>query len=105
MCTPLSQNTVNNWLQIKKSNLQRHLMTKHATFAAKYPCEAWKKACEELQRKMKAGQSKLLAWSNKGGSVNSASFVGSLEIVRKGKLFTDGEYVKSYMLNTDRAIS
>nr|XP_014351068.1 PREDICTED: general transcription factor II-I repeat domain-containing protein 2-like [Latimeria chalumnae] len=80
-------------------------MTKHAAFAAKYPeGEAWKKACEELQRKMKAGQSKLLAWSNKGGSLNSATFAGTFHIIREGKPFMDGEYVKRCMLNIGKEL-
>uniref|UniRef100_H3ACP9 DUF4371 domain-containing protein n=1 Tax=Latimeria chalumnae TaxID=7897 RepID=H3ACP9_LATCH len=101
LCLICSERLASN----KKSNLQRHLMTKHAAFAAKYlEGEARKKACEELQRKMKVGQSKLLAWSNKGGSLNSATFAGAFEIIREGKPFTDGEYVKRCMLNIGKEL-
>ena len=46
---------------------------------------------------MQASQHQLRVWV-KQGDYNSASFAGSLAIVRSGKLFTDGEYAKSFML-------
>nr|XP_006121069.2 general transcription factor II-I repeat domain-containing protein 2-like isoform X4 [Pelodiscus sinensis] len=83
----------------KKWNLERHFMTKHAAFATNYPeGDARKQACEELQRKMNIGPNNLLALSKKGGSLNAASFAGSYSIIREGKPFTYGDYVKRCML-------
>uniref|UniRef100_A0A3Q3ALR4 SPIN-DOC-like zinc-finger domain-containing protein n=1 Tax=Kryptolebias marmoratus TaxID=37003 RepID=A0A3Q3ALR4_KRYMA len=70
---------------MKRSNVKRHFDTRHATFASKYP----------------AGDSRkkhLRVWTRQG-DYNSASFAGSLAIVRNGKPFTDGEYAKTFMLD------
>ncbi|GBN32924.1 hypothetical protein AVEN_167835-1 [Araneus ventricosus] len=78
----------------KKSNLERHFATKHTQFAGKYPTgDARKKAVEELQKKnpVKFHSSN---WAQSSNNVNLASFAGSLEIAKRGKPFTDGEYVK-----------
>lgn len=84
----------------KKSNVKRHFETHHAAFAAKYPVgESRKKACAELQRKLHVGQQQMQTWTDTTGSTNAASFAAALGIVRHGKPFTDGEYVKSCMLN------
>nr|XP_025045025.1 protein ZBED8-like [Pelodiscus sinensis] len=83
----------------KKWNLERHFMKKHAAFATNYPeGDARKKACKELQQQMNVGQNSLLTCSKKGESLNSASFAGSYSIIREGKPFTDGDYVKRCML-------
>ncbi|XP_033848211.3 protein FAM200C-like [Acipenser ruthenus] len=90
---------------LKKSNVKRHFETHHAAFAAKYPDgDCRKKACAELQRRMQTGQQQLLAWTNKGGNLNSASFAGALEIVRSGKPFTDGEYIKGCVLSVAKEL-
>jgi len=83
---------------MKRSNIKRHLDTRHATFASKYPAgESRKKACQELLRSVQGSQQQLRAWTQ--GNGNSASFAGSLAIVRNGKPFTDGEYAKTFMLD------
>ena len=47
---------------------------------------------------MQASQQQLRVWTRQG-DCNSASFAGSLAIVRNGKPFTDGEYAKTFMLD------
>ncbi|XP_056123007.1 protein FAM200C-like [Rhinichthys klamathensis goyatoka] len=53
---------------------------------------------------METGQQQLLSWTNKGGNLNSASFAGALEIVRSGKPFTDGDYIKGCMLSVAKEL-
>ncbi|GBM48963.1 hypothetical protein AVEN_2399-1 [Araneus ventricosus] len=78
----------------EKSNLERHFTTKHTQFAGKYPAgDARKKAAEVLQKK-KQSSSMLSNWAQSSNNVNLASFTVSLEIAKRGKPFTDGEYVK-----------
>uniref|UniRef100_A0A3B4XJK6 HAT C-terminal dimerisation domain-containing protein n=1 Tax=Seriola lalandi dorsalis TaxID=1841481 RepID=A0A3B4XJK6_SERLL len=73
---------------MKRSNVKRHFDTRHATFASKYPAgDSRKKAQQQLR-----------VWTRQG-DYNSASFAGSLAIVRNGKPFTDGEYAKTFMLD------
>uniref|UniRef100_A0A3B3Y521 SPIN-DOC-like zinc-finger domain-containing protein n=1 Tax=Poecilia mexicana TaxID=48701 RepID=A0A3B3Y521_9TELE len=73
---------------MKRSNVKRHFDTRHATFASKYPAgDSRKKAQQQLH-----------VWTRQG-DYNSASFAGSLAIVRNGKPFTDGEYAKTLMLD------
>lgn len=57
-----------------------------------------KKACQELLSSVQASQQQLCVWT-RPGDYNSASFAGSLAIVRNGKPFTDGEYAKTFMLD------
>uniref|UniRef100_A0A8C5I7P3 Uncharacterized protein n=1 Tax=Gouania willdenowi TaxID=441366 RepID=A0A8C5I7P3_GOUWI len=56
---------------MKRSNVKRHFDTRHQ---------------------------QLRLWTRQG-DYNSASFAGSLAIVRNGKPFTDGEYAKTFMLD------
>ncbi|CAJ1078465.1 general transcription factor II-I repeat domain-containing protein 2-like [Xyrichtys novacula] len=84
---------------MKRSNVKRHFDTRHATFASKYPAgDSRKKACQELLSRVQATQQHLRVWTRQG-DYNSASFAGSLAIVRNGKPFTDGEYAKTFMLD------
>ena len=57
-----------------------------------------KKACQELPRRVKASQQQLRVWIRQDNS-NSASFSCSLAVVRNGKLFTDGEFSKKFLLD------
>ncbi|GBN39399.1 hypothetical protein AVEN_242390-1 [Araneus ventricosus] len=76
----------------KKSNLERHFTTKHTQFAGKYPTgDARKKAVEEFQKKQSSFM--LSNWAQSSNNVNLVSFAVSLEIAKRGKPFTDGEYV------------
>lgn len=56
-----------------------------------------------LQRKVQAGQQKLRAWAKQGDG-NSAGFAGALTIVRNGKLFTGGNYDKTFMLDVTKEL-
>ncbi|KAM4585719.1 general transcription factor II-I repeat domain-containing protein 2A [Fundulus diaphanus] len=84
---------------MKRSNVKRHFDTRHATFASKYLAgDSRKKACQELMSSVQASQQQLRVWTRQG-DYNSASFAGSLAIVRNGKPFADGEYAKTFMLD------
>ncbi|XP_059143863.1 general transcription factor II-I repeat domain-containing protein 2-like [Physella acuta] len=68
----------------KKSNLERHLTTKHARFAVQYPTgEARKKAVKELQKQNQQPSSMLNHWAQSSSNVNLASFALSLQIAKK----------------------
>ncbi|XP_076810296.1 protein FAM200C-like [Clavelina lepadiformis] len=72
-------------------------------FASKYPAgDGRKKACIELLSGVQVRQQQLRAWVQHG-DCNSASFAGSLAIVRNGKPFTDGEYAAYYSLALDES--
>ena len=80
-------------------NIKRYLDTHHTPFASKYPAgDSRKKACQELLCRVQANQQQLRVWTHQG-DWNSASFAGTLAIVRNGKPFTDGEYAKTFMLD------
>ncbi|GBO27300.1 hypothetical protein AVEN_275118-1 [Araneus ventricosus] len=79
----------------KKSNLERHFTIKHTQFAGKYPIsDARKKAVEELRKQQQQSSSMISNWAQSSNNVNLASFAVSLETAKRGKPFTDGEYVK-----------
>ncbi|GBN05242.1 hypothetical protein AVEN_57670-1 [Araneus ventricosus] len=88
----------------KKSNLERHFTTKHIQLAGKYPTgDAQKKAVEELKKK---NQSifMLSNWAQSSNNANLASFGVSLEIAKRGKPFTDGEYVKDCFIHASEEL-
>ncbi|GBM68288.1 hypothetical protein AVEN_126827-1 [Araneus ventricosus] len=88
----------------KKSKLERHLTTKHTQFAGKYPTgDARKEAVEELQKK-KQSSSMLSNWAQSSNNANLASFAVSLETAKKGKPFTDGEYVKDCFIRASEEL-
>ena len=73
--------------------------TRHATFASKYPAgDSRMKACLELLRRVQTSQQQICAWTWQA-DCTSASFAGSLAIVRNRKPFTDGECAKIFMLD------
>lgn len=79
----------------KKSNVARHFQNKHAAFAQKYPDgDERKKAVSELMRKVDLSKNHFKKWMKSANSSTYASFVAAQEIVRHGKPFTDGEYIK-----------
>ncbi|GBO26031.1 hypothetical protein AVEN_241886-1, partial [Araneus ventricosus] len=89
----------------KKSNLERHFTTKHTHFAGKYPTgDARKKAVEELQKKQQQSSSMLSNWAQSSNNVNLASFAVSLEISKRGKPLTDGEYVKDCFIRASEEL-
>nr|XP_012146258.1 PREDICTED: general transcription factor II-I repeat domain-containing protein 2-like [Megachile rotundata] len=89
----------------KKSNLERHFTTKHTQFASKYPAgEERKKAVDELQKQKQQSSSMLSNWTQSTNNVNLASFAVSLEIAKKGKPFTDSEYVKDCFIRASEEL-
>ncbi|GBM16743.1 SCAN domain-containing protein 3 [Araneus ventricosus] len=82
----------------KKSNLERHFTTKHTQFADPTG-DARKKAVERAPPPKKKQSSSMLSnWAQSSNNVNLASFAVSLEIAKRGKPFTDGEYIKDYFI-------
>ena len=78
----------------KKSNVERHFHSKHEAFAEKYPAgDARKRAISELVRKAEQSKHTFKKWIKSPNSTTAASFVAAQEIVRRGKPFTDGEYM------------
>uniref|UniRef100_A0A3Q2Y521 SPIN-DOC-like zinc-finger domain-containing protein n=1 Tax=Hippocampus comes TaxID=109280 RepID=A0A3Q2Y521_HIPCM len=72
---------------MKQSNLKRHFDMRHVTFASKYAAgDSRKEACKLLSR-VQARQRQLRIWTRQA-DYNSASFAGSLAIMRNGKPFT-----------------
>ena len=89
----------------KKSNLERHFKRKHASFSTKYPTgDARKKAVEELQKSQESSTSVFNNWMQSSSSINMASFVVSQEIAKRGKPYTDGEYIKSCFINASEEL-
>ncbi|GFT51329.1 SCAN domain-containing protein 3 [Trichonephila clavipes] len=89
----------------KKSNLERHFITKHTQFASKYPAsEKQKKAVDELQKQKQQSSSVLSNWTQSTSNVNLASFAALLEISKKGKPFTDGEYIKDCFIRASEEL-
>ncbi|XP_039186129.1 general transcription factor II-I repeat domain-containing protein 2-like [Crotalus tigris] len=94
VCLICGEKLANN----KKSNVARHFQNKHTAFAEKYPDgDERKKAVLELMQKadLKVDLSKNhFKKMNSAHSTTYASFVAAQEIVRHGKPFTDGDYIK-----------
>ncbi|GBL85580.1 hypothetical protein AVEN_34727-1 [Araneus ventricosus] len=89
----------------KKSNLERHFTTKHTQFAGKYPTgDARKKAVEEFRKKQQQSSSMLSNWAQSSNNVNLASFAISLEIAKRGKPFSDGEYIKDCFIRASEEL-
>ncbi|GFV69501.1 SCAN domain-containing protein 3 [Trichonephila clavipes] len=84
----------------KKSNLERHFTRKHASFTIKCPTgDARKKAPEELQKSQESSISVFNNWMQSSSNINMASFVFSQEIAKRGKVYTDGEYINNCFIN------
>ncbi|GFX05939.1 protein ZBED8 [Trichonephila clavipes] len=89
----------------KKSNLERHFTRKHASFSTKYPTgDARKKAVEELQKSQELSTSVFNNWMQSSSSINIASFVFSQDIAKRGKPYTDGEYIKNCFINASEEL-
>uniref|UniRef100_A0A8C9ZDY1 SPIN-DOC-like zinc-finger domain-containing protein n=1 Tax=Sander lucioperca TaxID=283035 RepID=A0A8C9ZDY1_SANLU len=89
VCLICNEKLANN----KKSNVARHFQNKHA--AQKYPDgDERKKAVSELMRKVDLSKNHFKKWMKSANTSTYASFVAAQEIVRHGKPFTDGEYMK-----------
>jgi hypothetical protein len=86
-----------NW-RITRNQIWRHFTTKHASFGSKYPaCDARKKAVEELRKSQEKTSSVFNYWMQSSNTVNIASFIVSQEIAKRGKPYTGGEYIKSFI--------
>ncbi|KAG8235195.1 hypothetical protein J437_LFUL014159 [Ladona fulva] len=89
----------------KKSNLERHFTTNHASFSTKYPVgDARKKAVEELQKSQETSTSVFKNWMQSSSNINMASFVVSQEIAKRGKPYKDGEYIKSCFISASEEL-
>ncbi|KAL4107617.1 hypothetical protein QTP88_017941 [Uroleucon formosanum] len=90
-CLICDENFKNN----KKSNIERHFLSKHDSFGKTYPAGNERKtAVAELIRKSHQSTSKFNNWLQSASNLTAASFVVSHEIMKSGKPFTDGEYIK-----------
>lgn len=91
VCLICGEKLANN----KKSNVARHFDNKLSTFAKKYPeGEERKKAVSELMRKAVVSRSHFKKWIKTANPTTCASLVAAQETVKRGKPFTDGEYLK-----------
>lgn len=89
----------------KKSNLERHFTTKHLSFGNKYPVgDARKKAVEGLLKSQEKSSSVFNHWVQSSNYVNFASFAVSLEIAKRGKPYTDGEYIKQCFISASEEL-
>ncbi|GFU10189.1 uncharacterized protein TNCV_3449711 [Trichonephila clavipes] len=89
----------------KKSNLEKHFTRKHASFSTKYPTgDARKKAVEELQNSQESSTSVFKNWMQSSNNINMASFVFSQENAKRGKPYTDGEYIKNCFINASEEL-
>ncbi|CAK6438343.1 unnamed protein product [Pipistrellus nathusii] len=89
----------------KKSNVERHFTTKHVSFSVNYPVgEARKKAVEELRKSQEKPPSVFSYRMQSSNNVNIASFVVSQEIAKRGKPYTDGEYIKSCFIKASEEL-
>ena len=80
----------------KKSNVERHFQGRHATFAAEYPVGSERKsAIALLLEKLEERKARFKKWIASPNSTTAASFVATREIIKRGKPFTDGDYMKS----------
>ncbi|GFY14948.1 general transcription factor II-I repeat domain-containing protein 2A [Trichonephila clavipes] len=84
----------------KKPNLERRFTRKHASFRTKYPTrDVRKKAVEELQKCQESSNSVFNKWMQSSSIINMASFAFSQEISKRGKPYTDGEFMKNCFIN------
>ena len=91
ICLICGEKLANN----KKCNVERHFQNKHSAFAEKYQAgDERKRAISELLRKCEQSKITFKKWIKSPNSTTAASFAAAQEIVRCGKPFTDGEYLK-----------
>lgn len=95
-CLLCSEKLSNN----KKSNAERHFQGRHATFAAEYPAGSERKsAIALLLEKLEERKNRFKKWIASPNSTTAASFVATREIIKRGKPFTDGDYMKESSMN------
>ncbi|GFW23289.1 general transcription factor II-I repeat domain-containing protein 2A [Trichonephila clavipes] len=90
----------------KKSNLEGHFTRKHASFSTKYSTgdDARTKAVEDLQKSQESSISVFNNWMQSSSNINMASFVFNQEIAKRGKPYTDGEYIKNCFINASEEL-
>ena len=89
----------------KKSNLERHFQLKHAKFAAEHPVGTERKsAIAVLVEKLEDRKNSLKKWIAPPNSTTAASFVAAREIIKRGKPFTDGEYMKDSFIQISECL-
>ena len=87
----------------KNSNLERHFQLKHAKFAADHPVGTERKsAIAVLVEKFEGRKNSFKKWIASPNSTTAASFVAAREIVKHGKPFTDGEYMKDSFIKMSK---
>lgn len=90
-CIICDKNFKNN----KKSNIEHHFLSYHDFFVTAYPADnEIKTAVAKLIKKSQQSTSKLTNWLLTVTNSTSVSYVVSHEIIKSGKSFTDGEFIK-----------
>ena len=75
--------------------MERHFQGRHAKFAADYQLESERKsAIAVLLQKLEERKDRFKKWIVPPNSTTAASFVATREIIKRGKPFTDGDYIK-----------
>ena len=89
----------------KKSNMERHFQQKNAKFAAERPVGTERKsAIAVLVEKFEDRKKSLKKWIASPNSTTSASFVAAREIIKCGKPFIDGEYMKDSFIQISECL-
>ena len=89
----------------KKSNLERHFQGRHAKFAANYPFGSERKsAITVLLEKLEERKGRFKKWIASPNSTTAASFVATREIIKYGKPFMDGDYMKDSVIKISAPI-
>ncbi|GBO37258.1 hypothetical protein AVEN_121696-1 [Araneus ventricosus] len=68
------------------------------------PVTKEKKLLKSSKKKQQLSSSMLSNWAQSSNNVNLASFAVSLEIAKRGKPFTDGEYVKDCFIRASKEL-
>ncbi|GFV65963.1 general transcription factor II-I repeat domain-containing protein 2 [Trichonephila clavipes] len=84
---------------------QTNYATQSVLAEFKYPAgEERKRAVDDLQKQKQQSSKMLSNWTQSTSNVNLTSFTVSLEIAKKGKTFTDGEYVKYFFIRASEKL-
>ncbi|GBL93288.1 hypothetical protein AVEN_219437-1 [Araneus ventricosus] len=88
----------------KKSNLERHFTKNIPSLLVNIqPVTHEKKLVKNSKKKQQQSSSMLSNWAQSFSNANLARFV-SLEVAKRGKLFTDGEYVKDCFIRASAEV-
>ncbi|GBM62175.1 hypothetical protein AVEN_189389-1, partial [Araneus ventricosus] len=86
------------------TNLTKHLLKKHQQFDPKHPPKLPDLPLLRLQTDQLESSSMLSNWAQSSNNVNLSSFAVSLEIAKRGKPFSDGEYVKDFFIRASEEL-